>query len=373
MKCPHCLADLKYRDRRDGKCPQCQSPFALEPRDNALGLSDLRLRGLAERLSKQGKCWYTAAQLGCAAVRNKMKEEAEKQASASDGGILTVIAWIGIGVIIVALIFVGIASSTTPSFALFIVSILLGSIGISAYLQSRKPPLERFQKVLEGFEERYIAPWERIHGMLPGRVTAQEAMALRRFQLPPSRVRAVLVSPVADVLDCLRVNGLPQRLGLALINPDQPAGADEAIIALLRSRPRLPLLLVHDASVPGCLLPALLPTRWGLAPNHRIVDLGLRPRHVQQLRLPWKREATPRELLDLLERRARMPNGLALTPEEREWLRSGYVTSALFIPPARLVTIVTQAVERLAPARIVDPEAQAQAQARAVGFMTWPS
>jgi len=186
-------------------------------------------------------------------------------------------------------------------------------------------------------------------------------------------VRAVLTSPVADVLDCLRANGLPQRLGLALINPNQPASADEAIIALLRSRPQLPLLLVHDASVSGCLLPALLPARWGLAPNHRIVDLGLRPRHVQQLRLPWKREATPRELLDLLERRAQMPGGLALTPEEREWLRRGYVTSALFIPPARLVTIVTQAVERLAPARIVDPEAQAQAQARAVGFMTWPS
>ena len=218
-----------------------------------------------------------------------------------------------------------------------------------------------------------IAPWERIHGMLPGRVTAQEAMALRRFQLPPSRVRAVLASPVADVLDCLRANGLPQRLGLALINPDQPTNADETIIALLRSRPRLPLLLVHDASVAGCLLPALLPARWGLAPNHRIVDLGLRPRHVQQLRLPWKREALPRELLDLLERRARIPNGLALTPEECKWLRRGYVTSALFIPPARLVAVVTQAVERLAPARVVDPEAQAQAQARAVGFMTWPS
>ena len=75
MKCPHCLADLKYRDRRDGKCPQCQSPFALEPRDNALGLSDLRLRGFAERMSEQGKCWYTAAQLGYAIVRNKVKRE----------------------------------------------------------------------------------------------------------------------------------------------------------------------------------------------------------------------------------------------------------------------------------------------------------
>jgi hypothetical protein len=367
MKCPHCRADLKYRDRRDGKCPQCQSPFALEPRANALEMSDLRLRGLAERLSNQGKCWYTAAQLGYAAVRNKIKQETEKQVS-----VRTQIILIGImGVVSVALFFF--ESPRWCSGVLFLLIIALGISAAMQYLQSQKPPLERFQKVLERFEERYIAPWERIHGVLPGRVTTQEVTALRQFQLPPSRVRAVLASPVADVLDCLRANGLPQRLGLALINPDQPASANEAIIALLRSRPRLPLLLVHDASVSGCLLPALLPAKWGLALNHRIVDLGLRPRHVQQLRLPWKREAPPRELLDLLERRARMPNGLALTPEEREWLRSGYVTSALFIPPARLVAVVTQAVERLAPARVVDPEAQAQAQARAVGFMTWPS
>jgi len=83
MKCPHCLADLKYRDRRDGKCAKCRRPFALEPRGDVLGMSDLRLRRLAERLSEQGKCWYTAAQLGHAAVRNKIKGETEKQVSVS--------------------------------------------------------------------------------------------------------------------------------------------------------------------------------------------------------------------------------------------------------------------------------------------------
>jgi hypothetical protein len=369
MKCPHCLADLKYRDRRDGKCAKCRRPFALEPRGDVLGMSDLRLRGLAERLSDQGKCWYTAAQLGHAAVRNRIRRK--PQFDLRDR--MLVIGIVAIMVLVSLFVSLFIEPVRIFSCIAFLVMIILGISAARQYLEFSKPPLYGFLPILERFEERYIAPWERIHGVLPGRVTAQEATALRRFQLPPSEVRAVLASPVADVLDCLRANGLPQRLGLALINPDQPASADEAIIALLRSRPRLPLLLVHDASVSGCLLPALLPARWGLAPNHRIVDLGLRPRHVQQLRLPWKREATPRELLDLLERRAQMPGGLALTPEEREWLRRGYVTSALFIPPARLVTIVTQAVERLAPARIVDPEAQAQAQARAVGFMTWPS
>jgi hypothetical protein len=369
MKCPHCRADLKYRDRRDGKCPQCQSPFALEPRANALEMSDLRLRGLAERLSEQGKCWYTAAQLGHAAVRNRIRRK--PQFDLRDR--MLVIGIVAIMVLVSLFVSIFIEPVRIFSCIAFLVMIILGISAARQYLESSKPPLDGFLPVLERFEERYVAPWERIHGALPGRVTAQEATVLRRFQLPSSQVRAVLASPVADVLDCLRANGLQQRLGLALINPDQPASADEAIIALLRSRSQLPLLLVHDASVSGCLLPALLPAKWGLAPNHRIIDLGLRPRHVQQLRLPWKGEAPPRELLDLLERRAQMPNGLALTPEEREWLRSGYVTSALLIPPARLVAVVTQAMERLAPARVVDPEAQAQAQARAIGFMTWPS
>lgn len=69
MKCPHCLVELKYRDRRDQKCPQCQRPFALEPRDNSLRMSDLRLRGLAERLSHQGAYRYTSAQLSHQLIR----------------------------------------------------------------------------------------------------------------------------------------------------------------------------------------------------------------------------------------------------------------------------------------------------------------
>jgi len=367
MKCPHCLADLKYRDRRDGKCAKCRRPFALEPRGDVLGMSDLRLHRLAERLSDQGKCWYTAAQLGHAAVRNRIRRK--PQFDLRDR--MLVIGIVAIMVLVSLFVSLFIEPVRIFSCIAFLVMIMLGISTARQYLEFSKPPLYGFLPVLERFEERYVVPWERIHGILPGRVTTQEAMVLRRFQLPSSQVRAVLASPVADVLDCLRANGLPQRLGLALINPDQPASADEAIIALLRSRPRLPLLLVHDASVTGCLLPALLPARWGLAPNHRIIDLGLRPRHVQQACLPWKREAPPRKLLRLLERRTQMPNGLTLTPEEREWLRRGYVTSALFIPPACLVAVVTQAVERLAPARVVDPEAQAQA--RAVGFMTWPS
>lgn len=342
MKCPHCLAELKYKERQYRRCPNCQRPFALEPRTNALNMSDLRLRGIAERLSElripgidvpvsEQRYRYTSLQLGYAVLR---KKEAPK------------------------------SSLGRKMYA--------AKQAIARYLPL-KSPLESFLPILTIFEEQFIWPWERIHGILPGRVTADEIAALRLFQLPPQQVRAVLASPVPDILDCLRANDLPKKLGLALINPDRLTRDDEAIIALLRSRPRLPLLLIHDAGVTECLLPVLLPERWGLASNHRVIDLGLRPRHAQQLQLPWERKAPPKELLALLERHAQMPGGLALTPEEREWLRQGYIVPALFIPPARLVTTVTQAVERLAPKPVVDPEVKAKAQARAVGFMTWPS
>lgn len=370
MKCPHCLAELRYKERPDRKCPKCQGQFALEPRDNVLEMSDLRLRGLADRLSIQGIYRYTVLQLGYTAAWKKIKKETGEQISLRSSITVTVIS----GVILVAGMLGGhffepaIICSFVAMFG-FIGLMIFGTSSIRLYNQSLNPPLHRFLPLLASFEEQFVVPWERFYGTLPGRLTAQEIAALRQLQLPLSEVRAVLACPVDDILDCLRANGLPKSLGLALINPERPTDADEAIIALLRSHPQIPLLLVHDASVDGCLLPALLPARWGLASHHRIVDLGLSPRQAQKLRLPWMRKEVPKELINLLERRAQKQNGLPLTPEEIEWLRNGFVTSVLFIAPARLVDVVARAVERLTPKRIVDPEAQAQA----VGFMTWPS
>ncbi|MGB9751492.1 MAG: ABC transporter permease [Roseiflexus castenholzii] len=388
MKCPHCLAELKYRERRDKKCPQCRKQFALEPRENALKMSDLRLRGLAERLSHQGTYRYTSAQLAHFAIRRELEPALKNGWVWKEPSTLVAAILFGT-VFLIGMSYILFVVAETRSLSAAMTAILFGLVfGLAAagiYYQTTRSSnsYRRLLPVLETFETTYVSPWTSVHGPLPGQTTGQEIAALRRVPLHPSRVRAVLASPVIAVLDCLRINGLSERLGLALLPTDGPyVEADERTLALLRQNPRLPLLLIHDASVAGCLLPALLPGKWGLAPNHRIVDLGLRPRHVKQRRLPWKREQTPQELIDLLERRAQTPGGPGLDKDELEWLRQGFVTSALFIPPARLVNVVTKAMERLAAtpiaapprtsAQSVDPEAQAQAAARAVGFMTWP-
>ncbi|MCS6839339.1 MAG: ABC transporter permease [Roseiflexus sp.] len=388
MKCPHCLAELKYRERRDKKCPQCQKQFALEPRENMLKMSDLRLHGLADRLSHRGTYRYTPAQLAYFVFRRELQSIFKTEFSWSEPSAVVATIIFGIVFLVTLACTLSLILRDRSLFSAVValgIGALIGSIAVGLYYRAMKSshPYRRLLPVIESFETTYVIPWVSVHGPLPGRVTDQEIAALRRAQLHPSQVRAVLASPVADVLDCLRANGLPDCLGLALLSTDGPfSAADERILALLRQNPRLPLLLIHDASVAGCLLPVLLPGKWGLSPNHRVIDLGLRPRHVKPQRLPWTLEQAPQVLINLLERRVRMPGGLTLENEELEWLRQGFVTSALFIPPARLVNVVTKAVERLtsapvaagrgALARTVDPEAQAQAEARAIGFMTWP-
>jgi hypothetical protein len=56
----------------------------------------------------------------------------------------------------------------------------------------------------------------------------------------------------------LRVNGLVEQLGLALFTPCQLTDFDRDVINLLHSRPRLPILPIHDASLFGSLMATIL-------------------------------------------------------------------------------------------------------------------
>jgi len=390
MKCPHCLAELRYRERTGRRCFYCQKTFALEPRENVLGLSDLRLRGIAERLSGKGTYRYTARQLAHAVILQASKRRLQFTSFLSWRWMnllvpFSVIIFVILCVNLVILNSVASLIYLLRIFLIFLFVVLVILIPIYSLLFRKNPlDIKRFEQVLAQFEVHYIEPWEFIHGLLPGRVAEKEIIALRQFHMPLSRVRAVVASFSEDVLDCLRVNGLVEQLGLALLNPRRLTDFDRDVINLLRSRPRLPLLLIHDASLFGSLMATILRKEWELTPQHRIIDLGLHPRHVQQLRLPWRKLRPSRELVQLFKWQASVPNGLKLTKAEQAWLQ-GYETSVLFISPARLIKVVTKAVERTAPKRTIvtkerlvpkqkiDPEIQAQTKAQSVGFMTWPS
>ncbi|MEF3275085.1 MAG: ABC transporter permease [Chloroflexus sp.] len=364
MKCPHCLAELKYVDRPKRTCRYCQQQFALEPRENELKLSDLKLRGLAEWLSRKGVCRYTAAQLAHAAVRQRLKPDYHQIFSFPN--LVYPRSWLWFvalaAIVFFTLVFLSMSIEGLISSILVLVVLLLLPIILEKKLQ-RFPDPRSLQ-----FEALYIEPWQAIHGPLPGLANYTKVTSLRQTHnhIPIEQVRAFVVSPVEDVLYCLLANELPQRLWLTLINPYH---SDlESQLALVRRHPQIPILVIHDASVAGCLLPALLPQQWRLTPAHRVIDLGLRPADVQLYRLPWRYDPVDKLSLELLHQ-AQSTGATNFSDDEMKWLTAGSVTSVLFLPPAQLIRLVVRAVEQYGPPGL-DPKAEAQA--RAIGFMTWP-
>jgi hypothetical protein len=166
--------------------------------------------------------------------------------------------------------------------------------------------------------------------------------------VPDEPVLTVL-SPEHSVLICLAANGVPQRLGVALAR------------SLAEVPPLVAVLVVHDASADGCLLPAR--TRAAL-PGRLVLDTGLRPRSVQGSKKAVKLRGAPPAEEDLAALRAQGE----LTERELTWLSQGWWGPVAAIRPAVLLARVHSAVRHVQAA--ADP---AQRLAADLGYLTWPS
>lgn len=370
MRCPHCSRTLRYVDRPFRRCSKCKNAFALEPREDPLGLSDLRLRALAGRLSDQGKFYYTPAQLFHFASRKLVAAQYE-QPSCMFGCLIPISIIIGtiVGVFLLTI---------TDSFLGFLGGIGVGAlIGYNLFRRLRRhgPRRVTLSKDLTKFQQIVSSRWQTAYGTDPtGWLNTQ--MQRRDFSRDPTTqaMRAVLVCPECDILLCLRANGIVDALGLDLLLFDEAAlaAADQALLRLLQSRPQLPVFLIHDASIDGCLFVQNVRQRLGLSNQQHIINLGLHPRqamrdNLMRLRSPANAKKLA-QLKPLVKPTADQPSqGLSalgrLTPAEYEWLAQGYYTPLLSITPKRLLKTVTQGV------LAATPPTTDQAH---LSFMDWP-
>jgi hypothetical protein len=169
----------------------------------------------------------------------------------------------------------------------------------------------------------------------------------------------------------------------------------------LREHPELPLLLLHDASPQGCLLPYTIRKSLRLLAYHNVVDVGLHPSDAIEHKLLRLGASPSQRALTYLKKRVdqggqKQTRGAGggsarpLSQEEFKWLEKGYYAPLLFIPPARLIKVLVRTLQRLnlaTPATMnmnmnmsvskaalpADPEERAQVEAQAVGFMSWPT
>lgn len=345
MRCPHCQATLKYRERGKKTCSKCKKPFAFEPKDGALRLNDLAFKKLGRKLSAEGQVRYTVDQLRHALAWRQHR--------------------------------------LTPKFAgCSPVGWLIGWIKARLGQPSRPPaprggpaPISRLQCI-----DQITRRWQQIYRELPEGLINPEAEASFPVNQPPlANLRAVLVCPDPAIRRFLAANGLPARLGLGIVPATPPFDvAATAMIDYLRARPTLPVLLLHDASPDGCLLASVVRQTFKLADNRALTDLGLRPNASTDDRF-WvattpHATARTRELLQRPDVARRLAGRLSPTAQQR--FEAGLICPLAAMPPAKLLNFVTRAVEQapagpfpVASAPAADP---ARAKAQAVGFLTWP-
>jgi hypothetical protein len=352
--CPHCYQSLRYKQRRTGRrCSHCGRQFALEPNVSPLAMHDIRVRKLAEKLGDGRGLQYALRQLWYSAARTKVEN------SFRYAGIWTGVANPGerfdsirdkingtIILIIVGVVVIGVINRTLAfilGVAAFVaVQILLEKIK-PVYTRTRRFPISRIPGTYLAFRKGVVERWSAVYGQLPpGAVDESAAIA------PGSpRPGFVVLCPDRAVLACLAAN--------------YPAHGLEVAVAdrIDRLPPTIPVIVLHDASVPGLLFAGQ--ARAALGP--RAVPAGLMPRAVldkaSSLRL-CKQPPDPTEL-DKLARNL-------LLQTEIDWLAEGWWSPIAALPPARLIAMVKRAIERFEDA--TDPDRR---RAYAIGFLTWPT
>ncbi|WP_051181422.1 hypothetical protein [Nocardia vinacea] len=335
MICPHCNANLLRKERGGRRCSTCKREFALEPKESPLGLHDIRMRKLAERLGDGRGLRYTLVQLWYAAGRKKVPDVARVFKRVR----------IGLGVAIVVVAFFLMVSGAAPPGVVFPLGALvlaLAIVGIGAarpWFLSRATV--RMPVSYDIFRRDVVGRWTPIYGgPPPGSV--DEGLVR-----PPAvdRPRFAVLCPDRSVLACLAANNVSQTWAMALTDRIDQLPLD------------VPVIVLHDASLPGIALAG----KARVALGNRAVVVGLSPRAVlanaSALRL---REPQPQDTAFL--------HGEPLSAAEIEWLAEGWWSPIAAIPPAKLLMVLERAVERIEDAS--DPDRR---RAREVGFLTWPT
>lgn len=375
MKCPHCGLDLKQTERPNYTCSFCSKKFALDPKGNMFQLHDVLFDKIIEQLHKGGRWYYTLDQL-----RHRAGRKAARAKLASRKGCLPFVLILGF-----LACTIGNISSPGPLASFIwglIVLVLMLLMIFSPYIF---PFTSRLPLDLTEFSQGVMARWRLVYRTPTNLLDEYAIKNLDDSTPPPDYVRAVVACPERDVLVCLRANDAPRKLNIQLVPTTRPfSPTEQATLARLQREPELPLLLLHDASPQGCLLPQTIIPSLGLRSQHNIVDLGLRPSQAIKEKMMILGTPLDKNMIALLKKHqtgqpppadAPFTRGIALSKKEVKWLKRGFYTPILSVTPVRLVKMIYDALQQVAPRSAPpppDPEEQAQKQAKAIGFMTWP-
>ncbi|MGW3954351.1 hypothetical protein ACWEKM_26250 [Streptomyces sp. NPDC004752] len=348
MICPHCEKSLLQKERPGNRCSKCGRTYALDPKTNPLRLSDLRVRRIVAGLTQDGQLPCTTGQLWYALSRKSLRD------TQVDTGCAIVSAVFGSIALFIAL------GSEIVAFGVVGGLLLLTALGfVAARVMGVGRGRPRLTRV--AFRTGPLEEWKRVYGSLPPGVIDDS-----RYPSPgvhpthggaaPAAAPAtpadglVLVCPDRSVAVFLDAAGLTTRYGLTLV-PDAAA--------LLAAPGAGPVLVLHDADARGLLLAHRVRTA---QPGRRVIDIGLPLGAVHGLAraVPVRGEPPGSSVMGPLRTSGEFSR------DQLTWLARGWGFPLVGVPPAKLLAVVTRAVERTGAA------ADSRRRAASVGFLTWP-
>ena len=274
MICTRCGHDSKHKDRPNRVCPACAKTFAFEPQQGD-PFTDPAFANAIDTISGSGSLRWGVEHLYWELARRRNKKQRGGRLGCLIAGV--------VGAIVSVF-----ASATGLRYAWIVGTALLLAAGwrlIANYSGSaaRDLPLHDFNRLWE----RWIKNYERPQ-------TAIKRLKRKERAAPPPDLHdysfdRVVVCDCARTVDLLLANNFHFENNCAVLSiagyPDQ---VFEPVRAMLKKNPRLEIFALHDATPFGCRIAHRLATdpKW-FKGQGRVIDVGLRPRHVKKARHFW--------------------------------------------------------------------------------------
>ncbi|MEA5523063.1 hypothetical protein VB834_22055 [Limnoraphis robusta Tam1] len=409
MKCIHCGTDnnLKERISNQGRCKECNSPFAFEPTTmKTVKITDAFFANALKDISINDTLFFTKKQLFYL-----LEKRYKRKKFTMKSNFYFLIMYLFLNVIFVTLLggfivdSVGMALSVTivnsiyqmgiifylfscskgkflnnrsrnsatknlkmvgfiilfagiwvslfivNSFTLFCTILLLGLFSIYlGFKQANKPEFSQELIINPNEFQQWLYRWEQVNGTYP-KLLPSPLQSLQPATVNPDIINysfdRLIVCDTAEIAQFLIANNFHFEHNCAIFSKSgYPQNIFKTTMQMLRRNPYLQVYALHSCTPRGMTLVHHLRTSqsWFLDTNQVIIDLGITPRQVLENEGRMLIESSPNSAKYSLELPIEIRG--SLSPEELKWLDAGNFVELESFPPQQLIQIIQRGITR---------------------------
>jgi hypothetical protein len=326
MKCIHCGTNANYKTRQpSGRCPNCHHKYAFEPKNQPNKLTDLFFQKAIDRVSYEGQLYFTKRQLWHEINRGLARRRR----------IQKLIGPTLLGTFIALILYASFESLLllTIPFWVFVATIAWNYYAKHYTQLWPSMPYDLFM-------DSVLPRWLEVQGK------PNWLLANQDFQINPRGEEAdltdygferMVITENRETATMLLTNKLHLEKKCAILCAmNLSSNQSKLILKMTENCSQLKVMVVHDASIEGCDLSNRIQQEpWFREDDFELIDLGLMPEQVKELRLFTLIEPVP-------EHGALTFQGKHLSEKEINWLKQGYSAELEGLRPRHLLHSIAQ-------------------------------